>query len=322
MAEVISIDAHRVRLGGNQMSRIDFQRLLLEGGKLTRIAQHLALAIVAMADSKGRYEVSVRELEELTGWGRSTIARHLHELVEFFAVSFGVGTRKSVFELQGVIEEVLATGFLRPASVPPVSQSGTLAPPSVPERDAKAPSVPERDASSVPVRDTPIQPEDPHIKNVRARLSKEYYPSGNIKDSLSQGGVGDDEARARERFVAAATALKVTLGDLLIEGPGFKISMGSVEQAASLMPGITQKDARRIAEECAIDWAANGKRPDSPYAMVRAALVGHVNRAAIQETRQAKADAAGMRKPPPPKADVDRFEARLAEARRNLERGK
>ena len=89
----------------NQMTLGEFRRRVLLSGEVTRIAQHLALVIVDLAEAT-KFEASVRDLERITGWPKSRIADHLAELQVFMTVTLGVGRRKTVFELQGVIEDV------------------------------------------------------------------------------------------------------------------------------------------------------------------------------------------------------------------------
>jgi hypothetical protein len=80
-----------------------------------------------------------------------------------------------------------------------------------------------------------------------------------------------------------------------IVGPGgWRIDFGAVDQAAGLA-GIPRDDARTIAEIMARDWAANGTKPASPMAMVRAALRGERNANDVHAARldKVRAPAAG-----------------------------
>ncbi len=227
VAEAVSIDLHRHGAGGNQMSRIDFQRLLLEGGRLTRIAQHLALAIVAMADGRGRYEESIRELERLTGWGRSTIARHLRELQDFFVVSFG-GPRagKSVFELQGMIEDALASGLLRATAK----------------------------TSGVPQQDTPV--------TTAGHLSQVGTLNAPQRDTCpAMGHLNDDQVSQSEKLNGCAPA---TPRAGIIATRATKVSSSKIvlseEEEAPAAPSAAAATQRMIAD--AARWVSNSRKPE------------------------------------------------------------
>lgn len=93
---------------GNMRTREDWLRLVIHSGQVTRIGQHLALVIYHLADTETNIaKLSARDLERITGWGRTAIIKHLNELDEFIRVTWGLGRAKSIFELQGVIAEVM-----------------------------------------------------------------------------------------------------------------------------------------------------------------------------------------------------------------------
>ena len=85
----------------NMRTREDWLAAVLSGRDVTRISQHLALVIYHLADpATGIAKRSLRELEAITGWGRSTIADHLAELEVFMRIYLGQGRGKSTFEIE------------------------------------------------------------------------------------------------------------------------------------------------------------------------------------------------------------------------------
>lgn len=102
----------RAVIGGNGMSREEFLRQVLYSGEVTKIAQHLALVLFLVSEGKNRVDITLREIEEITGWGKSTIRDHVSELEVFMKVTLGVGRSKTFFELQGVIEDAIANAVV------------------------------------------------------------------------------------------------------------------------------------------------------------------------------------------------------------------
>lgn len=102
----------RAVIGGNGMSREEFLRQVLYSGEVTKIAQHLALVLFLVSEGKNRVDITVREIEDITGWGKSTIRDHISELEVFMKVTLGVGRSKTFFELQGVIEDAIANAVV------------------------------------------------------------------------------------------------------------------------------------------------------------------------------------------------------------------
>src|SRR5262249_25086516 len=96
----------------NLRTREQWIDAVLHSGRVSRIGQHLALVIYHLSDTSTNIaKLSARDLERITGWGRTAIIDHLnelHRLGEFLRVQWGQGRAKSVFELQGVIAEVMA----------------------------------------------------------------------------------------------------------------------------------------------------------------------------------------------------------------------
>lgn len=335
----------------NQMTRVQFLRRVLESGELTRVAQHLAMVIIVLADSDGCLEASVRDLERVTGWSKSRIADHLQEL-RMFSIRLGSGRTKSVFALQGMIEDALAQAVIvgsRPTrsvqdGVQPADAAAVCVPDSVRGLDAAASvSVQPADAgvcvpNSVQPTDAggggSVQPADAaafasnprtqklsttdttptlRIYKERARTHDlESYSSSKI-DSLVcvGGGVGEDGLGAPTPS-AHAQALRVS--DATIEGPGFRIDLGAVDMAASLS-GMPRERARTIAEIVCRDWVANRVKPSNPMAMIRAALTSDANRQAVHATRLGRG---GPGRQPPDEEARRRLDAQLAAARRSM----
>jgi hypothetical protein len=102
----------RAVIGNNGMSRDEFLRQVLYSGEVTKIAQHLALVLFLVSEGKNRIDITVREIEDITGWGKSTIRDHISELEVFMKVTLGVGRSKTFFELQGVIEDAIANAVV------------------------------------------------------------------------------------------------------------------------------------------------------------------------------------------------------------------
>ena len=95
--------------GDNRLSRPEWLNAILYSGQVTRVGQHLALVLFHVSDEGGVAALSMRDLERITGWGRTAICEHLREIADFIHVTFGRGRAKSTFELQGVIPSVRQT---------------------------------------------------------------------------------------------------------------------------------------------------------------------------------------------------------------------
>jgi|GEM_PF-6886923 len=95
-------------LGHNGMSRDQFVQAVLQSGQLTKISQHLVLVLFHLADTTTNVaEVSLSDLERITGWAKSTILDRLSEIDVFVKTTLGKGRRKTQFELQGLIAEAV-----------------------------------------------------------------------------------------------------------------------------------------------------------------------------------------------------------------------
>ena len=94
--------------GHNGMSRDEWLHAILRSGQVSRIAQHVALVIYHLSDpTTNMARLSTRDLEQITGWGRTAIRHHVDELDYFIRVQWGMGRAKAIFELQGVIAEAV-----------------------------------------------------------------------------------------------------------------------------------------------------------------------------------------------------------------------
>lgn len=95
-------------LGHNGMTRDEWLYAILQSGEVTRISQHLALVIYHLSDpATNTARLSARDLERITGWGRTAIIEHLDEIEIYVRVKWGQGRAKALFELQGVIAEAI-----------------------------------------------------------------------------------------------------------------------------------------------------------------------------------------------------------------------
>lgn len=97
----------------NLMTADQWLQRVLYSGRVTRVAQHLALVIFTLAtlQQKNGVRASARDLERITGWGRSTIHDHLEELEDFIHIERVGGRGKTLFELQGMIEDAIGAAL-------------------------------------------------------------------------------------------------------------------------------------------------------------------------------------------------------------------
>lgn len=83
----------------NMLTREAWLHEVLFSGRVTRVAQHLALAIHAASDGTGVLRASLRDLEKATGWSRTAISKHVSELEAVATIAYGAGRAKSSFAL-------------------------------------------------------------------------------------------------------------------------------------------------------------------------------------------------------------------------------
>lgn len=93
--------------GGNERTPEEWLHSILYSGQVTRVGQHLALVLFHVANEKGIACLSMRDLQAITGWGRTTICDHLGEIETFIKTTMGRGRGKSTFELQGLITQAI-----------------------------------------------------------------------------------------------------------------------------------------------------------------------------------------------------------------------
>ena len=112
----------------------------------------------------------------------------------------------------------------------------------------------------------------------------------NPKRAPSQPQESNTRTQEKEKQIAAAAEepSPVQVNGVAIYGPGFKLDFGAIDMAAGLI-GMEKDRARKIAEICARDWAANSAKPPSPMAVVKRALASDKNHGQIDEVRLGKA---------------------------------
>lgn len=274
----------------NTVTREEFLHRVLHSGEVTKIAQHLALVIFLLAEGHNQVKASVRDLERITGWTRTAIRDHLAELEIFMSITFGSGRAKTLFELQGVIEDAIASAVVA------ASRSSTPATNLVARQ-------PDTMAASQPDANPVVASQGAAVVASQPATTKEsfppYPPSKKSSPIATHSLCGSEEPRDVQQ---------IQVGDSVIRGPGFTLSLAAIDMAASLI-GMPAERARKIAEICAHDWVANGQKPQHPMAMVKAALKSEFNSAQIQEVRLEKArtdgrQAFGTRGGQPSKADA------------------
>lgn len=298
------------RADHNKMTRHEFLRRILQSGEVTRIAQHLALAIVILAEDN-HYTASARDLERMTGWSKSMIADHLAELDVFMKVTLGVGRGKTMFELQGVIEDAINKAV--------VSGSRTQDQASVPQPDAMADATPDT-SSFVPLADA--------IADMSARRTQEQALASATRTQKSAASATKaaphiatratnesptEIAITKKKSAPSSSADSLVVNCETITGPNFVVSLGAVDQQASLR-GIPISFARQMAEAIAKQWAVSRKPPPNPDATIARALREEANAQAVQGVRLEKTRGAKPKSDPKAEADLDAALARRRKA--------
>lgn len=266
----------------NVMTREDFLRRVLYSGQVTKISQHLALVIFLLAEGKNQIKTSVRDLERITGWTRTAIRDHLSELEVFMNITFGSGRAKTLFELQGVIEDAIATAVVSGSlATTPDAKLAASQPDAIVASEAAATA--DANACGQPDGRKPdhVVASQPDATPKSDKESFPPYPPS--KKPLSLSGLESEVGDVRE-----ADATEVRVNGVAIYGPGFTLDYGAIDLAAGTI-GMSKDRARAIAEVCARDWAANGKKPDHPMNFIRATLRTELNRDLIDDVKLAKA---------------------------------
>lgn len=92
----------------NRRTREDILDAILNSGEVSRIGQHLTLVLFCLCDvGTCVAKLSLRDLEDITGWSRQTITNHILEIKKFFEMTPGKGRGKTKFEMHGVIVGVI-----------------------------------------------------------------------------------------------------------------------------------------------------------------------------------------------------------------------
>ena len=319
----------------NMLSREEFIRRVLYSGDVTRIAQHLAVVIFLVAEGRNQLNLSVRDLERITGWSRPTIKDHLAELEVFVRVTFGGGRAKALFELQGVIEDALSAAVVagsRDARLPQELMAREVATKVVANQVAKTELVAKEIAANLVAKQVAtrsVVANQPATKPFVANQVATTFVASLVATSPVMANqvaitepppavVANQVATSpsyteRERDIIskipnlsllsttpraepAEEADPVHINGVAIHGPGFKIAYAAIDQAAFLI-GMPKERARAIAEICAHDWAANNKKPDSPMAMIKKAMKTDFNEGQVQEIKLEKAKATASSAP-------------------------
>jgi hypothetical protein len=87
---------------GSLTTRTQWLREVLFSGRVTGVAQHIALAIFYEAYDTGTANLSARDIDRITGWSASTIAENIGSLGELFDIDIGKGRAKSTFTIKAI----------------------------------------------------------------------------------------------------------------------------------------------------------------------------------------------------------------------------
>ena len=88
-------NVNRISTAYWELSPEDRLRFILYSGTLSKIAQHIALTVLIVTNGH-RVPMSLRDIERITGWGKSTIAEHLPEVEKLFPIERRGGRAKPV----------------------------------------------------------------------------------------------------------------------------------------------------------------------------------------------------------------------------------
>lgn len=176
----------------NLRTREEWLQVILHSGEVTRIGQHLALVIYHLADpATNTAKLSARDLERITGWGRTAIIDHLTELEVFIRVTWGAGRAKSIFELQGVITEVIeAQRAATQATATADTQVDTTD--TVHQPDTETATTPD---TTVSVQETDAQADTKADTNPSVRLTDHNYvrqTDTNVQNQPVGGTIGGE----------------------------------------------------------------------------------------------------------------------------------
>jgi hypothetical protein len=74
---------------------------IIESERVSKISQHIALAITFSRKNAPGLRASIRELSTLTGWSTAAVGEAIAGMAEFYSVHYGGGRSKSVFMVRG-----------------------------------------------------------------------------------------------------------------------------------------------------------------------------------------------------------------------------
>lgn len=236
--------------GRNGRTPEEWLYAILYSGQVTRVGQHLALVLFHLANEKGVASLSMRDLQSITGWGRTTISDHLGEIEVFIKTTFGRGRAKSIFELQGIITEAIEqvrsvrqpdttgnepTNSVREADSIPDTKSTVRIPDTKP------------DANPISVRQPDTKPEMGGTIGGETSLTNSNSTSTSHPDAAREVGVGHG----------------VMVNCQTIRHPNFTISIQGVAMRCQAA-GLSTDEIKSKLTGIALQWAAeieNGKKP-------------------------------------------------------------
>jgi hypothetical protein len=307
----------------NLMTREEFIRRVLHSGEITQIAQHLALVVFLLAEGRNQLQLSVRDLEKITGWSRPTIRAHIDELDIFMRVTFGGGRAKALFELQGVIEDALANAVVAGSRA---FKAATKFATNQPATTVIAKEAAKTDVAAKEAATNVVANQVTTNDFVANQPAANGFVASHLATSLLASVVATTPVMASKvattpSVVASQPATSpsykerrenlslfknehergagpIQLNGSVISGPDFVIDLNAVDLAAGSV-GMPKERARAIAEICARDWAANGTKPAYPMAMISRAIKNDLNHDQVQSLRLEAAKASGKSKSKP-----------------------
>lgn len=294
----------------NEMTVHQWLDYVIDSDRVTRVTQHLALLVFALAvrQQKNGVSASLRDLERMTGWSKSMIADHLDELKDAIHMTAGVGRRKSIFELQSLIADAVKD-IASPVVVS--ANARTLEQDSVRQcADATADAIP--DASSVRPKTDAIPDATPSVPQCAdaipdatpesAKKVSPHTPLQRKQNTHTQPG-----ADASVHVCPAGPGFTqlghgAWLNCEKIWHPKFTISLPAVEMQLALSVDTQSLDCATVCKSAALQWAAaieGGQNPKEvlPQNIV-GAIVGGARRGVYSGLEhKARVAATGGRKP-------------------------
>lgn len=279
--------------GRNGRTPEEWLYAILHSGQVTRVGQHLALVLFHLANEKGVATLSMRDLQSITGWGRTTICDHLGEIETFIKTSLGRGRAKSIFELQGLITDAIeqVRSVRQPDTNENKHHSCVREPDAIPDTnlasvsltttaDAKPdtkPSVRETDTTadtnSFSVRQPDTKPElggtiGGEINNYCSTSGEEEKKKAEIAEAhrrayeLGQAIKGGKVAKSNRASIATQGELDGTNG-IKFERGKLSVMNGTLAELTADFPGV---DLQAVFNKVAPEIAKN-KYPTMELAM-------------------------------------------------------